>query len=128
MVYLDPPERWYRGRVDTGAALCSLNAYSVTEFDKDGALWVRFNMATLLDDEDVFLELPVERVVLVRQGSREDLQKRYIVLLRIRLGPLEQEREFSLSDRRNMTYPVLIGRNFLAGNALVDVSKEFVYR
>ena len=126
MVFLDPPGRWMRARMDTGAALSSLNAYDITEVEKDGNPWVRFNMATALDSEALFLELPVERVVAVRQGNRSVIQSRYIVLLDTVLGELELRGEFSLADRRNMTYPVLIGRNLLAGNALVDVSRQYL--
>ncbi len=126
MVFIDPPGRWMRARMDTGAALSSLNAYDITEVEKDGSLWVCFNMANALDTEDIILELPVERVVAVRQGNRSEIQNRYIVLLDTVLGELELKGEFSLADRRSMTYPVLIGRNLLSGNALVDVSRQYI--
>ena len=126
MVFLDPPGRWLRARMDTGAAISSLNAYDLKEVDKDGVLWIRFNMATALDSEDVILEMPVERLVAVRQGNRAEIQTRYIILMDMSLGEMNLSGEFSLADRRNMTYPVLIGRNLLGGNALVDVSKQYL--
>jgi hypothetical protein len=46
--------------------------------------------------------------------------------MRIRLGELTELIEMSLSDRSDFEFPVLIGRNFLTDNAVVDVSKQFV--
>lgn len=128
IVFLSPPGRWYRARMDTGAELSSLNAYDLEPFDNDGSSWVRFNIASSLDSEDVLLELPVERIVQVRQGNRQDLQNRYIVNMDTVIGPLELRGEFTLADRRKMKYPVLIGRNLLSANALVDVSRQFIYQ
>ena len=33
-------------------------------------------------------------------------------------------REFSLADRSNFKYQVLLGKNVIAGNAAVDVTRE----
>lgn len=128
MSFLSPPGRWFRSRIDTGAELSSLNAFDLEPFDRDGAPWVRFNMATFMDSEDVILELPVKRIVQVRQGNRQELQSRYIVNLDTQIGSLELQGEFSLADRRKMKYPVLIGRNLLSGNALVDVSQQYIHQ
>jgi len=128
MTLLSPPGRWYRARIDTGAELSSLNAFDLEVFDHDGSQWLRFNIASNLDSEDVILELPVERIVQVRQGNRPELQKRYIVNLDTVIGSLELRGEFTLADRRKMKYPVLIGRNLLSGYALVDVSRQYIHQ
>src|SRR5690606_8163018 len=37
----------------------------------------------------------------------------------------QQEAEFTLTDRSQMSYPMLLGRSFLQDVALIDVGKEF---
>ena len=127
-IFLDPPGLSYPSRIDTGAAISSLNAYNLTLFSRNSRTWVRFSTAAYPDREARVVELPVERTVQVRQANRPGLQSRYIVLMDVRLGELSLSGEFSLADRRAMTYPLLIGRNFLAGNALVDVSREYIQK
>ena len=124
-VTLTPPGHPAPARIDTGAAVSSLSAYQIEDFLKDGRMWVRFN-TSLSEGQSLSLELPVKRTLLVRQGSREELQPRFIVELQVQLGTLVLFEEFSLADRRDMAYPVLIGRNVLEGKALVDVSGEFL--
>ena len=43
---------------------------------------------------------------------------------RLQLAAIGMEAEFSLSDRSDLRYPVLIGRTLLQGNFVVDVSRK----
>jgi hypothetical protein len=36
--------------------------------------------------------------------------------------------EFTLNDRSNFNYPILLGRSFLAGVALVDSADTFLFK
>ncbi len=111
-------------RVDTGAKTSSLSAEDVVEFERDGKSWVRFKFDPGEKRPAVTIEKPVERRVRIRQHL-DDYQRRYVVEVRLRLGELEEIIEVSLSDRSDFEYPILIGRNFLTDNAVVDVSKQF---
>jgi len=114
-----------KARVDTGANTSSLHARNITEFERDGERWVRF--ATIGDDDVGHeMEAPVERYIRVRQASSNDLDRRPIVRLPARLGRIEESVEFSLTDRDDMLYPVLLGRSFFMDLAVVDVSRKFV--
>ena len=42
------------------------------------------------------------------------------------LGSMTEQIDVSLSERASMTYPVLIGRNFLRNLAIVDVSQRLI--
>ena len=121
-VYLFPPGLSFSARIDTGAALSSLGAYDLQSFPREGQLWVRFELCPEGGNGQT-VELPVTRVVKIRQGSRSELLERYIVILDVQMANRQLSGEFSLADRRGMDYPVLIGRNLLAGNALVDVAR-----
>jgi hypothetical protein len=58
------------------------------------------------------------------RNSFGDVQERYVITTRIQLFDEIIETEFSLSDRSDMKYPVLIGRKLLKGRFIVDVSRK----
>ena len=49
---------------------------------------------------------------------------RPVVAIKICLGSTVKEVEVNLVDRSGFGYPILIGRSFLAGDFLVDASRE----
>lgn len=126
-LYMDPPGRHFRARVDSGSETSSLSASDVIEFERDGDDWVRFMFRHESADESVEFELPVKRTVLVRQASSDSAERRFVVDLDIRLGDQLQATEFTLTDRSNMTYPILLGRAFLMDLYVVDVSRSYTH-
>ncbi len=60
------------------------------------------------------------------KSSFGDVQERYIIRTKIQLFQTSIETEFSLSDRSDLKYPVLIGRALLQKNFVVDVSRKNV--
>lgn len=112
-------------RVDTGAKTSSMNAQDLVDFERDGKSWVRFVFDPGDNKPAVTIEKPVERRVRIKQQN-DDSQRRYVVEMRLRLGEIEDIVEVSLSDRSAFEYPILIGRNFLTDNAVVDVAKQFI--
>ena len=124
-VRLEPPGVIYSARIDTGAEGSSIHATNIIRFERDGEKWVRFELD--FDEEDpVVMERKVERRVLVRQASVDEVERRVKILMNMTLGSYTDLVEFSLNDRSDMEYPVLIGRNVLRNNAVVDVSREFI--
>jgi hypothetical protein len=114
-----------QARIDTGAQTSSIHAEEIVEFERDGKAWVRFKFDGAEGQDVVTIEKRVSRRVRIKQHD-DDLHRRYVVKMRIRLGELTELIEMSLSDRSDFEFPVLIGRNFLTDNAVVDVSKQFV--
>ncbi len=51
---------------------------------------------------------------------------RYKVKLKIRVGDHTLARWFSLADRSNSTYPILLGRDLLQNRFVVDVARKFL--
>lgn len=113
-----------RARIDTGAKTSSIHAENVVEFERDGKTWVRFNFDAEEEQEPIVLERRVARRVLIKRHGF-DSQRRYVVKLGISIGEIEEVIQVTLSDRSDFEFPVLIGRNFLTDNAIVDVSKQF---
>lgn len=68
--------------------------------------------------------MPVSKIKKVKSsnGKSED---RIFVETVIELSGTKYKAELSLTDRKNMKYPMLIGRKYLQGRFLVDVSLEY---
>lgn len=58
------------------------------------------------------------------KSSFGEVQERYVIRTKIKFFKEEIEAEFSLSDRSDMKYPVLIGRKLLKNRFVVDVARK----
>ncbi|WP_394209900.1 ATP-dependent zinc protease [Enterovibrio calviensis] len=131
-VWIDAAGDNFKARVDTGATTSSMNATDIQEFERDGKTWVRFNLAHTKSDQNdaepaVAIEAQVKRWVKIRQASADELERRPVVELRVRLGDLHEKAQFTLADRSQMEFPVLLGREFFKDIAMVDVSQSYVH-
>lgn len=109
-------------RIDTGATTSSLGVEQIILFERDGQKWVRF---TLQGAQGQVLERPISRRLSVKVHEAPS-QKRVAVTLSINMGGKKMRRDFSLTDRSQYKFPVLIGRNVLSGEFLVDVSRQYI--
>lgn len=113
-------------RIDTGAAGTSIHASNITAFERDGRDWVRFQIDHPSIETPIVIERPVARTVLVKQASTDEPERRLVVKMTVSVGSMTEQIDVSLSQRATMTYPVLIGRNFLRNLAIVDVSQRLI--
>lgn len=120
-VYVEEIPIAFPARIDTGASLCSLDASDIKHFERDGRPWVSFTIKNREDDTSHTFERRERRNVLIKQHGREAI-RRPMVMMRVRLGDTTLRREFTLTNRHNFRYQVLVGRNLLRGIALVDVA------
>jgi hypothetical protein len=123
-VWIDPPGAAVIARIDTGAQSSSVHAENLVEFERDGDDWVRFEL--ILKGEVSALERRVIRYVRIYQQADREGTRRPVVSMRLRLGDVQNSFEFTLADRSHLEYQMLLGRNFLADMALVDVGKQFI--
>jgi len=127
-----------KARLDTGAKTSSLHAVNVEEFKKDDQKWVRFQIPLAdhkdqpangdIDHEEIILELerPVERTVLIKRKGAPS-QRRYVVIMDFCISGTSHQTQFSLTDRGNFSYPVLLGRRFMSDdNILIDSADSFI--
>jgi len=119
----DPPIK-LKAKLDTGAKTSSVHAEDARLFERDGAKWVRFN---LVDTENKKhpREAPLERIARIKRPNGES-EPRYVVLLDLKIGERELRREFTLNERPNMIYAVLLGRSTLKGLGPVDSNRAFI--
>jgi len=115
-------------KLDTGARTSSMDASNIATLRKGGKSWVQFRLH-LVDERsgEAFyrdMELPVKRFVRLRGAGGTD--RRPVVEMALCFGDTVYREEFTLRDRDNMLYPVLIGRTTLEKLGLVDVRRTFV--
>ncbi|GEK86129.1 hypothetical protein GCM10007198_16360 [Microbacterium aerolatum] len=118
---------WIKAKIDTGARTSSLHAFDVVEFDREGEAWVRFrvNPWQHTDAEATIVECPIHDRREVRSSSGHS-QERLVVLLAIRLVDRLIVSEVTLSNRDEMGFRMLIGREALRRGFIVDPARSFL--
>jgi len=124
-VHLPKQKLKLKGRIDTGATTTSIDARDIRIQERDGERWVLFELVDRQNDKSIAMEKPVVRIASIKRHGAKD-QERPVVKLRLKIGDVEKYLEVSLTDRSKYDFPVLIGRNFLRGAAVVDVSRAYV--
>ncbi|MBI1316862.1 hypothetical protein GC167_08415 [bacterium] len=110
-------------KIDTGAGISALHCHSVRLVEKDGQQYVSFK---LLDPKHPAYQKREfrssdfkERKVKSSFGASEF---RFSIRTRITVMGKTYKAEFTLTDRKRMKYPVLLGKRFLKNRFLVDVA------
>ncbi len=113
-------------KMDTGALTSSLDAKKLESFTRNGKDWVRFDVEAQDDNDKVtsqtFEREVVREVTLRGAGGKDD---RPVVLMKICIGDQVYEEQFTLRDRGDMKYPLLIGRRTIQHLGLIDVTRQF---
>ena len=110
-------------KLDTGADNCSLHANDIELYKKNEQDYVRFHIRTRQGEEYDF-DLPVQRFAKIKRVEGQT-QVRPVVRMYLCLGGQYMQVELNLVDRSNFAYPLLIGRSFLSGYAMVNPAKSF---
>jgi hypothetical protein len=121
----------FKARIDTGAKTCSLDVEKVeveNELAQRGdnvGKPIRFLLKNK-DGESQWIESTIAGAVRVRSSAQTDgkFDHRYKVRLTLKWKNFRKEVLVSLNDRTGMNYPLLIGRNYLRDDFVVDVSKN----
>ena len=116
-----------KAKLDTGAKTSSINAGKIERFKKNGESWVRFELRyDTVDGENrtVPLERPLERRVRIKEHDG-DHDSRLVVALDFCINAQRHRAQFSLVDRGDFVYPMLLGRRFLENVALIDPAATF---
>lgn len=112
---------WIKAKVDTGARTSSLHAFDLEEVVVEGRDHVSFTIHPwqATDEDAVGLTLPVHdrRSVRSSSGHAED---RIVVLMRLTLARRRITAEVTLTDRDEMGFRMLVGRQALEQAFLVD--------
>jgi hypothetical protein len=115
----------FPARVDTGATTCSIHyeEMEIVDASEDPAENVGKQVRVLIQNTDGKKEWVTTKIVehvTVRTSTDDEL--RYKVPLKLRWQDVEKKVLVTLKDREKMKYPLLLGRNFLRGDFVVDVN------
>ena len=122
-VLVYPPGMQMSAKLDTGADSCSVHAEKLEKYQSGGSTWVRFTLTNKFGDTaEVKREIVRNTKIKKKSGGA---QKRPVVRFGLCLGGVYEVVECNLVNRAHFQYPVLIGRNLLAGAVLVDSSSTF---
>ena len=118
-------------KLDPGAKTSSMQATNIKYFTRDENTWVRFDFTDIdVDSEErqtLHLEGPLVREVEIKRHGADSVL-RPVITHEFCLYNQIYSTEFSLTDRSNFNYTILLGRSFLSEVALVDSSKMFLSR
>jgi len=116
-----------RAKVDTGARSSSLHVREQQLFERDGRRMVRFLIEHGLDDAlSGHLEAEVidQRDVTDSGGNKES---RIFIRTRLEIsGGIAWPIEVNLTERRNMAFPMLLGRTAIRRRCIVDPARSWL--
>ena len=115
-------------KIDTGAYRSSIHATHIKVVNVEGKDQLHF---MILGHKCAPVSRPVVadrfEKIKVRSSNGEE-SERYEVTFKVKVGPKIFNTSFSLADRSNNVFPVLIGREALKKRFIVDPSKTSVPR
>ncbi len=111
-------------KIDTGAYTSAIHCHKIEEKEEDGKKMVVFTLLDPSHDQYQHKEFSTENYSEKRvKNSFGSSEKRFVVRTDIMLFGHKHNIEFSLSERGEMRFPILIGRRFLMGKFIVDSAK-----
>jgi len=114
-------------KVDTGAKTSAIHAYELQPFEQDGQAYVRFGIHP--DRHNTTLSLHCQAPIIDRRqvsDSGGHKEQRYVIRTMLQLGQLAWPIEITLTNRENMAYRMLLGREAMRGRLLVDPALSYL--
>jgi hypothetical protein len=128
-VWFDVLGRSVQAKIDDQSKSSSIRAYDIQLFERDGDEWVRFALAATepngADNAPAIYEAPLLRKVRVRTSGGDETESRPVVRLKVKLGELIDNTEFTLVNRDTAAFSVVLGRSFLRDIAVVDEERQY---
>jgi hypothetical protein len=110
-----------KAKVDTGAKTSALHASSIREYWHNTEKWVQFEVHPLQRDTHFTVtncaQVIDERVITNSGGQRE---LRYVIKTTIKFAETLWEIELTLTQRHDMTFRMLLGREALHQRVIID--------
>lgn len=114
-------------RVDTGAKTSSLHVDNLQEFKKGKTLWVSFDIHPDYHNVDYIVRREAKvKATRTIKSSNATKEKRYVIDTDIVMGSERWEIELTLTDRSEMTYLMLLGRQAMKGRLIVDPELKYI--
>ena len=114
-------------RIDTGAKTSSLHVDDIKKERREGKLGVAFTIHPDIYDVEVITRCwaPISDVRRIK-SSNGAVDQRLIIKTKMVMSTVEKEIEITLSNRSDMSYLMLLGREGMGSDFLVDPSQTFI--
>lgn len=113
-----------KAKIDTGAKTSSINCGQIIPIGNNQVKFIVMdNKNKRLTDK--YIVKNISRISKVK-SSNGDVQKRYFINTKIIIYAKVYDIEVSLSSRKGMLYPLLIGRELLNQGFVIDVTKKYL--
>lgn len=117
---------WIKAKLDTGARTSALHAYDMEEFERDDDEWVRFVIHPMQRESRTTVH--TEARVLQWRGVRSSngkVENRPVIETQLHFFGKAWPIELTLTNRDQMGFRMLIGRQAMRGRLLIDASESF---
>ena len=116
-------------RIDTGAKTSSLHVDNLQQIEKNSEKWLRFDIHPDIYDIDTIVtcESPLHGIRKIKSSNGAS-ERRYIIQTTFSLGMDAWPIEITLTDRADMNYLMLLGRQGMSDRILVDPSSSFLIK
>lgn len=120
-------DRRIQAKIDTGAKTSAIHAFRIREAEIDGRSFVQFYLHPVQRKRrpEFFCSAPVHDRRLFR-SSNGVLQMRLVIMAVLRLGDREHPIDLSLTNRDDMEFRLLIGRDALRKNVIIHPARSFM--
>lgn len=116
-----------KAKIDTGAKTSAIHAFNIKPYHRQGKSFVQFDIHPIQRNDSVIVNCRAvvidHRKVMSSTGHQEH---RYVILTPITLGELSWEIELTLSNREPLKHRMLLGREALVGQVLIDPSERLI--
>ncbi len=115
-----------KAKVDTGARSSSLHAVDIEHFVRNHLPWVRFVVLPWQRSglDPVATEAPLHDTRHIRSSSGESTE-RPVITTTLRIGDRHYPTELTLTDRSEMGFRMLLGREAIRARYLVDSGRSY---
>ena len=113
-------------KVDTGAKTCALHTFYIDDFEREGEQWIRFGLHPNRhsDRRAVHCEARVKEKRDVTDSGGH-VENRYVIETEIKVGDDFYLTDITLTNRDNMKYRFLLGRNAIRRRFVVDPAGSY---
>lgn len=127
--YVDLPDFGLQkivAKIDTGAYTGALHATDIKEVDISGQKMLEFRLldedhSEYIDKVHTVSDYEIKKV----KSSNGDVESRYVIPVKLIIKNKTINAELTLNNRKEMRYPILIGRKNITNIFIVDVAQKF---
>lgn len=116
-----------KAKIDTGARTSALHAFSIQDFFENGKHRIRFLIHPIQHNTDTVMQCEsdiIDKRIVTDSGGHSE--ERFVIRSQLILGLFQFEIELTLTERDNMRFRMLLGRNALKRRFIVNPAGSFL--